>query len=88
MIIDTHAHFLPQPMLEAMKSSAADFPSIDMMQDGDAYRLAFAGGAPTRPIAPRLRDGDMRLAWMTEQGVDAQVCGGWLDSFGYEIPDR
>ena len=88
MIIDTHAHYLPQPMLDALKSGAADFPSIDMMQDGDAYKLAFAGGAPTRPIAPKLRDGEARLEWMTGQGIDAQVSGGWLDSFGYEIPDQ
>lgn len=88
MIIDTHAHYLPQPMLDALHSGAAGFPSIDMMRDGDAFRLAFAGGAPTRPIAPKLRDGDARLEWMTEQGIDAQVCGGWLDSFGYEIPDQ
>ncbi len=88
MIIDTHAHYLPQPMLEALKSRAADFPSIDVMQDGDTYKLAFAGGAPTRPIAPKLREGEMRLEWMTGQGIDAQVCGGWLDSFGYDIPDR
>ena len=24
---------------------------------------------------------------MDQQNVDVQVCGGWLDSFGYEIPD-
>ena len=24
---------------------------------------------------------------MDEQQIDVQVCGGWLDSFGYEIPD-
>jgi aminocarboxymuconate-semialdehyde decarboxylase len=88
MIIDTHAHYLPQPMLEALKTGASGFPSIDMMHEDDSYKLAFAGGAPTRPIAPKLRDGEARLEWMTGQGVDAQVVGGWLDSFGYEIPDQ
>ncbi len=88
MIIDTHAHYLPQPMLDALNNSAADFPSIELTHQDDSFKLAFAGGAPTRPIAPKLRESGMRLEWMSEQGIDGQVCGGWLDSFGYEIPDE
>jgi len=86
MIIDTHAHFVPQPMLDALAARGADFPSVELMREHDAFRLAFAGGAPTRPVSPGLRDPEKRLAWMAENGIDVQVCGGWLDSFGYEIP--
>lgn len=86
MIIDTHAHFTPQPMLEALKKEIARFPSVELLADDDHYRLAFAGRAPTRPLSPKLRDADQRLEWMDHQGVDAQVTGGWLDSFGYELP--
>ena len=86
MIIDTHAHYVPQKMLDALKARAGDFPSIELMHDGDAYKLAFAGGAPTRPIAPKLREAEQRHAWLSDNGIDVQVCGGWLDSFGYEIP--
>ena len=40
----------------------------------------------TRPIMPLLSDVDKRRAWMAAQGIDRQVVGGWLDSFGYELP--
>ena len=88
MIIDTHAHYLPQPMLNALGDKGSGFPSIEMMRDGDIFKLAFAGGAPTRPIAAKLREGELRMEWMSAQGIDAQVVGGWLDSFGYEIADE
>ncbi len=86
MIIDTHAHYAPQRMLDALIARAGEFPSIELMHEGDAYKLAFAGGAPTRPISPKLREAEERHAWMSDNGIDIQVCGGWLDSFGYEIP--
>ncbi len=28
----------------------------------------------------------MRLEWMDTQSIDSQVVGGWLDSFGNELP--
>lgn len=86
MIIDTHAHFTPQRMLAALKKDIGRFPSVELLAEGDHYRLAFAGRAPTRPLSPKLRDADQRLEWMDGQGIDAQVTGGWLDSFGYELP--
>jgi aminocarboxymuconate-semialdehyde decarboxylase len=87
MIVDTHAHFLPQAMLDALNNNPSAFPSIECASDGETWKLGFAGGSLSRPILPNLRKGDTRLQWMDEQAVDVQVCGGWLDSFGYEIPD-
>lgn len=86
MIIDTHAHFAPQAMLDALKARPGDFPSIELSHEGDAWKLGFAGGVLTRPINPKLREGDLRHQWMQENEIDIQVTGGWLDSFGYEIP--
>jgi aminocarboxymuconate-semialdehyde decarboxylase len=86
MIIDTHAHFTPQSMLTALGKRSDQFPSVELTQEGDKFRLSFCGGAPTRPLSPKLRDSDMRLEWMESQSVGAQVVGGWLDSFGYELP--
>ncbi|MDX1483768.1 MAG: amidohydrolase family protein [Alphaproteobacteria bacterium] len=86
MIIDTHAHFTPQATLAALKKDIANFPSVELLAEDDHYRLAFAGRPPTRPLSPKLRDADQRLEWMDGQCIDAQVTGGWLDSFGYELP--
>lgn len=86
MIIDTHAHFTPDAMLKALQAAPAKFPNVELLAKDNAYRLAFAGGVPTRPVAPKLRETAERLAWMDKTGLDAQVCGGWLDSFGYELP--
>ena len=87
MIVDTHAHYLPQEMLDDLKNRSSDFPSIECMSDGETWKLGFAGGSLSRPIHPNLRNSDKRLQWMDEQQIDVQVCAGWLDSFGYEIPD-
>ena len=87
MIVDTHAHYLPQTLLDTLSNRVSDFPSIACMQQDGAWKLGFAGKALTRPINPGLREGSRRIDWMDEQNIDVQVCGGWLDSFGYEIPD-
>jgi len=86
MNIDIHAHFAPQAMFEDLKRSIGRFPSVELLQSEGSYQLAFAGGKPTRPVAPRLRDTEQRLQWMSEREIDHQVSGGWLDMFGYELP--
>ena len=86
MIIDTHAHFTPQSMLQALKRKISQFPSVELLVDDDTYKLGFAGGKLTRPISRKLREVDQRLDWMRDQCIDAQINGGWLDSFGYELP--
>ena len=86
MIIDTHAHFTPQSLLDALNKKISQFPSIELLVEDDIYKLGFAGGELTRPISHKLREVDQRLDWMEEQCIDAQINGGWLDSFGYELP--
>jgi len=86
MIVDTHAHYAPQRMLDALVAGTAHFPNVELMHEGDTYKLGFAGGALTRPVNPKLRHPEPRQVWMAEQGIDVQINGGWLDSFGYELP--
>jgi aminocarboxymuconate-semialdehyde decarboxylase len=86
MIIDTHAHYVPEAMLAALKSRGGEFPSVVMTPAQGSHSFAFCGGAPTRPIAPTLTDTEQRLAWMRERRIDHQVVGGWNDIFGYELP--
>ena len=85
MIIDTHAHMLPQSTLEALRSESNNFPSINLIESEEKYQLSFNGEKPTRPIMPQLRMFLEREQFLLSNGIDLQISGGWLDSFGYEI---
>ena len=86
MIIDTHAHVVPGTLLDALRSEKRLFPSVRLDTGGAAPRMAFAGGAPGRPIQPRLHDLAQRRDWLKEARVDHQLVGGWTDVYGYELP--
>ncbi len=86
MIIDTHSHILPEITIMEMKGLEGQFPSIKLSQDADNYRLVFLDEKFTRPITPNLRYFDPRQQFLASAGIDLQLTGGWLDSFGYDIP--
>ena len=85
MIIDIHAHYLPQLLYERFDAEAARFPGVQLLRGEQGFRLRFPGGEATRPISPKLSDLGERRAWMDKNGIDHQLLGGWLDSFGYEL---
>ncbi len=85
MIIDTHAHVVPKSLIDALRSEKRLFPSVRLDSAGAAPRLAFAGGAPGRPIQPRLSDLAQRRDWLKAARVDHQLVGGWTDVYGYEL---
>src|SRR5215210_7568164 len=85
MIIDTHAHVVPGTMLEALRSEPRLFPSVQLHADGGGPRMALPGGAPGRPIQPRLHDLAQRRDWLAAARVDHQLVGGWTDVYGYEL---
>jgi aminocarboxymuconate-semialdehyde decarboxylase len=86
VIIDTHAHVVPDSLIETLRTERRMFPSVRLLAEAGTVRMAFAGEAPTRPIAPRLRDLDQRREWLRSAGIDHQVVGGWTDVYGYELP--
>lgn len=86
MTIDTHAHYIPQVMLEDLRERVSDFPNVELIENDGKFQLAFAGGKPTRPVMPRLRETEERESWMDENGLDLQMPGGWVDAFGNQLP--
>jgi aminocarboxymuconate-semialdehyde decarboxylase len=86
VIIDTHAHVVPASLIETLRAEPRIFPSVRLIAEGGTTRMAFAGEAPTRPIAPRLSDLDDRKQWLARQKIDHQVVGGWTDVYGYDLP--
>ena len=86
IVIDVHAHFIPKLLYGRFDENSAKFPEVKLLRDGKGLRMQFPGGQPTRPISPKLSDLAERRAWMDGNGIDHQLVGGWLDSFGYELP--
>ena len=86
LVVDVHAHFIPKLLYERFDANSAKFPEVKLLRDDKGVRMQFPGGQPTRPIAAKLSDLADRRAWMDRSGVDHQLVGGWLDSFGYELP--
>jgi aminocarboxymuconate-semialdehyde decarboxylase len=76
MIIDTHAHFVPASLLDALCANRGMFPSVRVLGERNAVRLAFAGQKPTRPVSPKLSDVEARKEWLSKQRIDCQVVGG------------
>ena len=85
MIIDTHAHMLPQSTLDEFENQRKNFPSIELLIQDDKFQLSFNKKALTRPIMPKLRLFEARQKFLSETRIDLQLSGGWLDSFAYQI---
>jgi len=84
--VDCHAHLVPAGLLADLAAGRPRFPHVEVKAHGDSHVVTFAGGTPTRPVSPGLTDGAKRGDWLTEQRVDRQLVGGWLDIFGYDLP--
>jgi aminocarboxymuconate-semialdehyde decarboxylase len=85
MIIDCHAHLIPQSLLEQAKKDAAKFPSVKLNPAGESLGFQFASSKATRPAMKGLYDLAGRIAWLDRNGIERQVCGGWLDMMGNEL---
>src|ERR1700761_1816241 len=86
MIIDAHAHFVPQPLIDDLTSGRYRSPSVKVTTEGGGVRLAFGTNDAKRPIPKGMETADARHKWLTAHGIDKQVVGGWLDMFGYDLP--
>jgi aminocarboxymuconate-semialdehyde decarboxylase len=86
MNIDVHAHFVPQALLDDVAARRHAFPSVEATMDNGSLRVAFCGGEPKRGLMSAMSDVDRRRQWLSQQQLDRQIVGGWLDLFGYELP--
>lgn len=88
MVIDVHAHFIPQKLYDEFDGNAGAFPGVRLRNDAEGRRLQFLDGAPTRAIAARLSDLADRRTWMDANGIDHQLVGLWTDAEGYELAPK
>lgn len=85
MVIDIHAHILPENAVTRLREEPDRFPGVRLDECDGECRLSFAGGEPTRPIMSKLRESGPRQQWLKDQDIEVQLPGGWLDSFGYQL---
>jgi aminocarboxymuconate-semialdehyde decarboxylase len=85
MIIDAHAHFVPQALIDDLTSGRHPARSVTVTVEG-GVRLAFGTSDAKRPIPAGMATADARQKWLAARGIDRQVVGGWLDMFGYDLP--
>lgn len=82
---DSHAHIVPAALIDDLAAGRERFPGVSVRPHESSHVVSFAGGEPTRPIAPGLLDTGARHEWLTAQGIDVQIAGGWLDMLGYQL---
>jgi aminocarboxymuconate-semialdehyde decarboxylase len=88
MPIDTHAHYVPPQLIDAVAARGADIGVRLVTAAGAAQpALHFDYGFNVRPFFPRLVEAPAeRLKWLDAQGIDVQIVGTWPDIFGYGLP--
>jgi aminocarboxymuconate-semialdehyde decarboxylase len=72
---DIHAHVIPDGLVERL--AKAGRPGFGV-ETGEGTRLVVGGAPLRRPIMPEMRDVDLRLKTMEEQGVAAQLVSPWI----------
>src|SRR5688500_13373307 len=87
IVVDIHAHYTPvELLLERFDAEAAQFPRVKLVRSDKGIALAVAADEPPRAVMPALADLDARRAWMDAKAIDHQLVGGWVESFGYDLP--
>jgi aminocarboxymuconate-semialdehyde decarboxylase len=86
MIIDAHAHFVPQGLIDDLVGNKYPAKSVKVSVENGGVRLAFGSNDAKRPIPRGMETADARQKWLAAHGIDKQVVGGWLDMFGYDLP--
>jgi aminocarboxymuconate-semialdehyde decarboxylase len=83
-VIDTHAHYVGAPAIEAIREQGAEH-GVRFADTSGGTRVEVAGRLSGLPLIPPLSDVPARLAWMDAAGIDVQVVAPWMDLAGYDL---
>jgi len=87
LIIDIHAHYVPQQLADRYDATLQTATGIRLERTPQGIALTFPGDHAPRVVSPALTDLAARSAWMDRNRIDHQLVGGWLEIFGYELPN-
>ncbi|MDH3247505.1 MAG: amidohydrolase family protein [Acidimicrobiia bacterium] len=87
MIIDVHAHCIPESFRAWMESEGGPL-GLDLVPTERGTAVRIDDRVTTQPLRDDLTDHDRRLAELDRMGLDHQVLSGWIDLTAYELePD-
>lgn len=85
MAIDSHAHIVPQAVVEAVRRDGARL-GVQAVDSAGGTALHYADGTKLRPFFAKLAESeDARLASMAATGIQRQVLSVWTDMFGFGL---
>jgi aminocarboxymuconate-semialdehyde decarboxylase len=84
--VDWHAHIVPQSLVDKLVAGTLAFPNVRVEMADGRPRFGFGDAALTRPVRADLSDPASRDGWLTDNAVDIQVIGPWLDIAAYNLP--
>ena len=86
MPIDTHAHYVPPQLIEAIGVRGHEIGAQLRSREGAPPALGFDYGFSVRPFFARLVEpAAERVRWLDQQRIDVQIVGTWPDIFGYGL---
>lgn len=84
MIIDVHAHCIPQPFRTWLAEKGGDF-GARIVETTRGAAVEIDGRVTTAPLRDDLTDFDLRLERLDAMGIDRQILAGWIDLTAYEL---
>jgi aminocarboxymuconate-semialdehyde decarboxylase len=86
MVIDVHAHYVPQRLIAEISRHGASLGVTALNSTNTPPALQFDYGFKVRPFFPKLvESADERRAWLASRGIDRQVVATWPDIYGYGL---
>jgi len=86
MVIDVHAHYVPQRLIAEVSRHGASFGVTTAGAPNTPPALHFEYGFKVRPFFPKLIEpADTRRDWLASRGIDRQIVATWPDIYGYGL---
>ena len=85
MVIDMHAHYVPNRLVKEVQANGSKF-GVKAEMGADGRPKYTVGSFVARPVRADLSDFAERRKAITEEGVDRQIQGPWMDLTGYPLP--
>ncbi len=83
-VIDAHSHFLPQPLLDLLRTGAYEHARVEERAGGTTWIVCTSG--LQFPLTPLFHDREAKLEWMDERGIDVALTSTCAPLFLYELP--